>query len=77
MTKNKKILSILFTFFLCGQILYGQKLKDADYFLIPNIDSLPKIFLVGTFHFEYYNADAYKVDKSKQVDILSEQNKMK
>ena len=73
MTKNKKFFSILFTFFLYGQFAYGQKLKDPDYFLIPNKDSLPKIFLVGTFHFEYYNADAYKVDKSKQVDILSEQ----
>lgn len=50
-----------------------QILKDQDFFLVPNKESIPKIFLVGAFHFEYYNADAYKVDKSKQVDILSDQ----
>lgn len=73
MAIDKKITAIIFTFFLCGQFLYGQILKDPDFFLVPNKDSLPKIFLVGTFHFEYYNADAYKVDKSKQINILSEQ----
>jgi Family of unknown function (DUF5694) len=73
MTNSKKIISVILTSFLCGQLTFGQNLKDPDYFLIPNKDSLPKIFLVGAFHFEYYNADAYKVDKSKQVDILSEQ----
>ena len=73
MSINKKLFSIILSSFLCGQFVYGQKLKDPDYFLIPNNDRLPKIFLVGTFHFKYYNADAYKVDKSKQVDILSEQ----
>ncbi len=73
MTGNRKFFSALFTFIICGQFAYDQQLKDPDYFLIPNKDSLPKIFLVGTFHFEYYNADAYKVDKSKQIDILSEQ----
>jgi hypothetical protein len=51
----------------------AQKLKDPDFFLASDKHSLPKIYLVGTFHFEYYNKDAYKVDKSKQVDILSEQ----
>jgi hypothetical protein len=51
----------------------AQKIKDPDDFLVPNKDSLPKIFLVGSFHFEYYNLDATKVEKDKQIDILSEQ----
>lgn len=72
MTIIKIITLIFFIFSLHGQFLYGQTLKDPDFFLVPNKDSLPKIFLVGTFHFEYYNKDAYKVDKSKQLDILSE-----
>jgi hypothetical protein len=73
MSKNCKILFLIFTLFTYGQFSYGQKPLDPDHFLVPDKNSLPKIFLVGTFHFEYYNADAYKVDKSKQVDILSEQ----
>lgn len=60
-------------FLLIYSLSYSQKIKDPDYFLIPNKENLPKIFLVGTFHFEYYNKDANKVEKDKQVDILSEQ----
>jgi hypothetical protein len=42
-----------------------------------NPDSLlagpaPAVLLVGSFHFQYYNLDAHKVDKAQQVDILSE-----
>ncbi|HEV8080033.1 MAG TPA: DUF5694 domain-containing protein [Chitinophagaceae bacterium] len=51
----------------------AQQPKDPDIFLVPNRAALPEIFLVGTFHFEYYNKDAYKVDKNKQIDILSAQ----
>lgn len=52
----------------------AQKMKDPDEFLLPSgIDGLPKVFLLGTFHFEYPNLDASKVDKSKQIDILSPQ----
>ncbi len=68
-----KIFLCLVVSLFYGQFVFGQKLHDPDHFLAPNKDSLPKIFLVGTFHFEYYNADAYKVDKNKQIDILSEQ----
>lgn len=31
----------------------------------------PAIFLVGTFHFAYYNFDAHKTSKEDQVDILA------
>lgn len=73
MNMKSKVFAVITTIFCAIQIVNGQKLKDPDFFLVPHKDSLPKIFLVGTFHFEYYNADAYKIDKSKQVDILSDQ----
>jgi Family of unknown function (DUF5694) len=68
---TRLFLIIIYTLFV-GQLSFGQKPLDPDNFLIPNKDSLPKILLVGTFHFEYYNGDAYKVDKSNQTDILAE-----
>ena len=71
---NFKPQLLLFSFLLTSFFLQAQKIKDPDEFLIPKgVDSLPKIFLLGSFHFEYPNLDANKVDKSKQIDILSEQ----
>ncbi|MBK6983614.1 MAG: hypothetical protein IPH32_02090 [Bacteroidetes bacterium] len=65
---------LLFSLLLTTLFTKAQKIKDPDEFLIPRgVDSLPKIFLLGSFHFEYPNLDANKVDKSKQIDILSEQ----
>lgn len=64
--------------YLAGIILVSlfanaQNLSDPDKILVPKgKDSLPSIFLVGTFHFEYYNLDAYKIEKDKQIDVLSE-----
>jgi hypothetical protein len=73
MTNFKKQF-LFFSFLLTSFFLQAQKIKDPDEFLIPNgKDSLPKIFLLASFHFAYPNLDANKVDKSKQVDILSEQ----
>lgn len=72
MKKNRNVYLLFVATFLVGYFSYAQKPLDPDNFLIPNKDSLPKIFLVGSFHFEYYNADAYKIDKENQVDILSE-----
>ena len=68
---SKRILALLIIFI--NSLCFSQQIKDPDSFLIPNKDNLPKIFLVGTFHFEYYNKDANKVDKQNQVDILSDQ----
>ena len=65
---------LLFSCLLLTILVHGQDIKDPDEFLIPQSkDSLPTIFLIGSFHFEYPNLDANKVDKTKQVDILSEQ----
>lgn len=59
-------------FLICfTQIVVAQKIQYADDFLVPDKDSLPQVLLVGTFHFEYYNLDAHKVDKARQIDILS------
>jgi hypothetical protein len=69
------IYKTLFIIFLWGAThsVMAQNIKYADDFLISNKDSLPKVLLVGTFHFEYYNLDAHKVDKDKQIDILTDQ----
>jgi hypothetical protein len=69
---NRSLLTLIIVL-MWGPIVHGQKIKDPDDFLIPHKDSLPKIFLVGSFHFEYPNLDANKVDKSRQVDILSDE----
>lgn len=70
-----KIHELFFAVFLFSltQTVTAQAIKYADDFLIPNKDSLPKVLLVGTFHFEYYNLDVHKVDKAHQIDILSAQ----
>lgn len=65
--------ALLFLLLAPFTFAFAQTIKDPDTFLIPNKENLPKIFLVGTFHFEYYNKDAYKVNKDQQVDILSDQ----
>jgi hypothetical protein len=74
MTIHKKIFSI-FLFFTIQSII-AQNIKYADDFLITNKNSLPKVLLVGTFHFEYYNLDAHKVDKDKQIDILNDKKQI-
>jgi Family of unknown function (DUF5694) len=67
-----KRLFIIFLFCTTHSVI-AQNIKYADDFLVANKDSLPKVLLVGTFHFEYYNLDAHKVDKDKQIDILTDQ----
>ncbi len=53
-------------------VAFGQQLRfDPDSILVNNRQQ-PQIFLVGSFHFAYYNADAHKTNKSQQVDILSD-----
>jgi Family of unknown function (DUF5694) len=70
--KMFKKVCIIFLFGI-AQSVNAQNSKFADDFLISNKDSLPKVLLVGTFHFEYYNLDIHKVDKDKQIDILTDQ----
>ncbi|MDF2381273.1 hypothetical protein JMG10_07340 [Nostoc ellipsosporum NOK] len=48
----------------------AQKAIDPDKILVGD-KKLPSVFLVGTFHFAYYNLDAHKTSKDNQVDIKS------
>ena len=57
----------LLTAFVCT----AQKVKDPDEILKPAAEARPRIFMVGSFHFAYYNQDANKVEKDKQINILS------
>lgn len=45
--------------------------KSFDDILIGD-KKLPKVLLVGTFHFAYYDQDIHKTDKDKRIQILSE-----
>ena len=57
-----------------GRAVFSQKIdiKDPDYFLVKN-DTMPKVLLVGTFHFNYPNLDAHKTDSTQQVNVLSDE----
>lgn len=74
----KKNLLSLVTLFLCFQSLVMAQspgtvkstIFDPDSILVGN-RQLPSVFLVGSFHFGYYNLDAYKTKEEDQVDVLS------
>jgi hypothetical protein len=69
-----KCLTFSALFLILAKISFCQniQLKDPDYFLIKN-DTMPKVLLVGTFHFNYPNLDAHKVEEDKQVNVLSDE----
>lgn len=62
-------LLIFYLFSLVTSISKAQ--INPDNILIENEKS-PKVLLVGTFHFAYFDQDQYKTDKSNRVNILSE-----
>ena len=64
------VVSVL-VFVTLSQAKAQSKMADPDQFLIGSRKQ-PAILLVGAFHFAYYNLDAHKTEKEKQVDILSE-----
>lgn len=66
--------SILCVISICVSMeLFAQKdITDPDEILVGNRKQ-PSILFVGSFHFAYYNLDAHKIDKDKQIDILSQQ----
>ncbi len=49
----------------------SQKETNHLDLLYPQGKELPKICLVGTFHFGYPNADVHKTEESDQIDVLS------
>lgn len=47
---------------------FAQTFPDPDSILVGDAE-LPKILLVGTFHFEYYDLDAHVTAKDKRVNV--------
>lgn len=69
-----KIKKIIFTSLLLilSQILFAQKgFSDPDSILIGN-KNLPKVLLVGSWHFNYPGLDAHKIDEKDKINIYSE-----
>lgn len=53
---------------------YGQELSTFDHLaFLRDGKEVPKVLLVGTFHFNYPNLDKHKIAKEDQVDIQSAQ----
>ena len=50
----------------CSTIALAQ--PDPDSILVGNRPR-PKVLLVGTFHFEYYDLDAHVTAKEKRVNV--------
>jgi hypothetical protein len=69
--KNLWISILLFSFVNVLSAQYPG-FPDPDEYLVGD-QQLPKVLLVGSFHFAYYNLDAHKVAEEDQVDILSPQ----
>ncbi len=61
---------LLSSFFLFSNTFAQKKQFDPDSILVGKRKQ-PLVLLIGTFHFAYYNFDAHKTSKDKQVDILS------
>ncbi len=69
----KKVYLLLIALAYSTFSLYAQTTgPDPDDILVGNRKQASILF-VGSFHFAYYNLDAHKTDKDKQIDILSEQ----
>src|SRR5699024_9876538 len=73
---NQKIKFICILLIILSNSVKAQ--KNFDDILIGD-KKLPKVLLVGTFHFAYYDQDIHKTDKDKRIQILSEkrQNEIK
>ena len=65
--KLKLILFYIFT--LVTSVSKAQ--INPDNILMENEKS-PKVLLVGTFHFAYFDQDQYKTEESNKVNMLSE-----
>ena len=67
----KNLFSLLiFVLFLNN--CWSQILPDPDETLRAG-DKVPKVMIIGTFHFGYPGQDSHKTDKDEQIDILSDQ----
>lgn len=69
---KKYILPVLFFIAFSSDIFAQKPVADPEHIFSENRKK-PTVFLVGAFHFAYYNFDAHKIDKKDQIDILSPQ----
>lgn len=67
---NQKSIILFFLTFLNAFLLEAQ--INPDSILIQN-EKMPKVLLVGTFHFAYFDQDQYKTEENNRVNILSEE----
>lgn len=73
--QNIKLIVVLFTLFMINvagqaQSITDKNFLDPDVFLVGD-KALPKVLLVGTFHFGYPNLDEHKTEEEDQVNIFS------
>ncbi|MGB0176121.1 MAG: DUF5694 domain-containing protein [Owenweeksia sp.] len=66
-------ITLCFTFFL-GNLVSGQVpgFSDPDSILVED-KTLPKVLLVGSWHFDYPGLDAHKAEDEDKINILSEE----
>lgn len=57
-------------FLLLGVIGISQNFSDPDSILIGH-KKLPKVLLVGSWHFNYPGLDEHKIDENKKINIYS------
>ncbi|WBL25848.1 DUF5694 domain-containing protein [Zunongwangia sp. HGR-M22] len=67
----KTILISLVLSFSFTSIIAQANLKDPDEFLRKGA-KVPKVLLVGSFHFNYPGLDAHKISEEKKINIYSE-----
>lgn len=53
-----------------SSVVFSQDIMDPDVILRGG-ETVPKVLLVGTFHFAYYGLDAHKTAEEDKVNVLS------
>jgi hypothetical protein len=68
----KKLMVFVALLFITCSLLHAQSEKylDPDHFLIGD-NKVPKVLLVGSFHFRYPGLDAHKTKEEDRVNIFS------
>ena len=67
----KSILISILISFISSQLFAQSDFKDPDEFLRKG-EQVPKVLLVGSFHFNYPGLDAHKAAEDQKVNIYSE-----
>lgn len=70
--KNTILVFTVILLNFCNLFSQSTAVFDPDDILIGDRE-IPKVLLVGTFHFDYPNLDAHKTDPDKQIDVKSEE----